>query len=51
LASGAEPTQVMKMGGRSDFKIFQIYIRMTGIDAKGVTDNFRISPNFELDDN
>jgi len=42
LASGAEPTQVMKMGGWADFKTFQIYIRMAGIDVKGVTDNFRV---------
>lgn len=44
LASGAEPTQVMKMGGWADFKTFQIYIRMAGIDVKGVTDNFRVMP-------
>ncbi len=44
LASGAEPTQVMKMGGWADFKTFQIYIRMAGVDVKGVTDNFRVLP-------
>jgi integrase len=44
LASGAEPTQVMKMGGWADFKTFQIYIRMAGIDVKGVTDNFTVMP-------
>jgi len=50
LASGAEPTQVMKMGGWADFKTFQIYIRMAGIDVKGVTDNFRVMPKaIELD--
>lgn len=44
LASGAEPTQVMKMGGWADFKTFQIYIRMAGVDVKGVTDNFKVMP-------
>lgn len=44
LASGAEPTQVMKMGGWSDFKTFQIYVRMAGVDVKGVTDDFRVTP-------
>ncbi len=34
LASGAEPTQVMKIGGWADFKTFQIYVRMAGVDVK-----------------
>lgn len=46
LASGAEPTQVMKMGGWADFKTFQIYVRMAGVDVKGVTDDFKVMPNF-----
>jgi len=48
LASGVEPTKVMKMGGWADFKTFQIYIRMAGIDVKGVTDNFSVLPNANL---
>lgn len=51
LASGAEPTQVMKMGGWSDFKTFQIYVRMAGVDVKGVTDDFRVTPRLNLVDN
>lgn len=51
LASGAEPTQVMKMGGWADFKTFQIYIRMAGVDVKGVTDNFRVMPKLIDTDN
>ncbi len=51
LASGAEPTQVMKMGGWADFKTFQIYIRMAGVDVKGVTDDFRVTPKSVLSDN
>jgi integrase len=51
LASGAEPTQVMKMGGWSDFKTFQIYIRMAGVDVKGVTDDFKVVPKIGTLDN
>lgn len=51
LASGAEPTQVMKMGGWSDFKTFQIYVRMAGVDVKGVTDDFRVMPKLLSSDN
>ena len=51
LASGVEPTKVMKMGGWADFKTFQIYIRMAGVDVKGVTDNFRVMPELGLLDN
>jgi integrase len=51
LASGAEPTQVMKMGGWSDFKTFQIYVRMAGVDVKGVTDDFRVTPKLGSLDN
>lgn len=48
LASGAEPTQVMKMGGWADFKTFQIYVRMAGVDVKGVTDDFRVLPKLNV---
>lgn len=51
LASGAEPTQVMKMGGWSDFKTFQIYVRMAGVDVKGVTDNLKVMPKVFGDEN
>lgn len=51
LASGAEPTQVMKMGGWSDFKTFQIYVRMAGVDVKGVTDRFKVMPEIGAFDN
>jgi integrase len=45
LASGAEPMKVMKMGGWSDLKTFQIYIRMAGVDVKGVSDTLDVLPN------
>jgi hypothetical protein len=43
--------EIRQMGGRADFKTFQIYIRMAGIDVKGVTDNFRVMPEMNLGDN
>lgn len=39
------------MGGWADFKTFQIYVRMAGVDVKGVTDDFRVTPNFDSLDN
>lgn len=44
LASGAEPTKVMRIGGWKDFKTFQIYTRLAGIDVQGVTDNYKVLP-------
>ncbi|OFZ15339.1 MAG: hypothetical protein A2X86_17645 [Bdellovibrionales bacterium GWA2_49_15] len=51
LSSGVEPTKVMKMGGWADFKTFQIYVRMAGVDVKGVTDDFKVMPNLQGTDN
>ena len=51
LASGAEPTQVMKMGGWADFKTFQIHVRMAGVDVKGVTDKFQVMPKAREEEN
>lgn len=45
LATGAEPMKVMRMGGWSDLKTFQIYIRMAGVDVKGVSDALEVLPN------
>lgn len=44
LATGAEPMKVMRMGGWSDLKTFQIYIRMAGVDVKGVSDALEVLP-------
>ena len=44
LATGAEPMKVMRMGGWSDLKTFQIYIRMAGVDVKGVSDALDVLP-------
>ena len=44
LSQGVEPLKVMRMGGWSDLKTFQIYLRMSGVDVKGITENFDILP-------
>lgn len=45
LATGAEPMKVMRMGGWSDLKTFQIYVRLAGVDVKGVSDALEVLPN------
>lgn len=47
LAAGAEQTKVMKIGGWRDLKTFQIYVRLAGVDEKGVTDNLHVLPSDE----
>jgi site-specific recombinase XerD len=44
LAMGVETAKVMSMGGWKDLKTFQIYIRLAGVDVKGVTADFRLLP-------
>jgi integrase len=39
LGMGVEPARVMIMGGWSDLKTMQIYMRKAGISIKGMTDN------------
>ena len=38
LSTGVEPLKVMRMGGWSDLKTFQIYLRMSGVDVRGVAE-------------
>lgn len=45
LASGAEAAKVMAIGGWQDFKTFQIYIRLSGIDTAGATDRLSVLPS------
>lgn len=49
VATGAEPMRVMRMGGWSDLKTFQIYLRMAGIDVKGVSDALDVLPTENFD--
>jgi integrase len=51
LSQGVEPLKVMRMGGWSDLKTFQIYLRMSGVDVKGITSSFTLMPNDDLLDN
>lgn len=44
LSTGVEPLKVMRMGGWSDLKTFQIYLRMSGVDVKGVTEGLDVLP-------
>lgn len=51
LATGAGPLKVMRMGGWSDLKTFQIYLRMAGVDVKGVSDGLDVMPHGRLTEN
>jgi len=45
LASGVEAAKVMAIGGWQDFKTFQIYIRLAGIDIAGATEKLSVLPS------
>lgn len=38
LASGVDTATVMRIGGWRDFKTFQVYVRLAGINEKGATE-------------
>jgi integrase len=42
LSTGVEPLKVMRMGGWSDLKTFQIYLRMSGVDVRGVAEGLDV---------
>lgn len=44
LSTGVEPLKVIRMGGWSDLKTFQIYLRMSGVDVKGVAEALDVLP-------
>jgi site-specific recombinase XerD len=44
LASGVEAVKVMAIGGWQDFKTFQIYVRMAGIEVAGATEGLSVLP-------
>ena len=44
LAQGANQATVMKIGGWRNIKIFQIYVRLTGVEVKGATDILSVLP-------
>ena len=51
LSTGVEPLKVMRMGGWSDLKTFQIYLRMSGVDVKGVAEGLDVLPDRCVTDN
>ncbi len=51
LSSGVEQSKVMRMGGWKDLKTFQIYLRLAGIDVKGITENFNVLPDIAVCNN
>ncbi len=44
LSTGVEPLKVTRMGGWSDLKTFQIYLRMSGVDVRGVAEGLQVLP-------
>jgi integrase len=51
LSTGVEPLKVMRMGGWSDLKTFQIYLRMSGVDVKGVAEALDVMPAKDVTQN
>ena len=51
LSTGVEPLRVMRMGGWSDLKTFQIYLRLSGVDVKGVAEALDVLPASNVGDN
>ena len=50
LSTGVELLKVMRMGEWSDLKTFQIYLRMSGIDVKGVAEALDVLPDLNIFD-
>jgi hypothetical protein len=43
--------KVMRMGGWNDLKTFQIYLRMSGVDVKGIAKGLDVIPNRDVTKN
>ncbi len=41
----------MRMGGWNDLKTFQIYLRMSGVDVKGIAGSLDVIPNRDVTKN
>jgi site-specific recombinase XerD len=44
LSTGVELLNLMRMGGWSDLKTFQIYLMMFGVDVRGVAEGLQVLP-------
>jgi integrase len=51
LSTGVEPLKVRRMGGWSDLKTFQIYLRMSGVDVRGVAEGLQVLPSKDVANN
>lgn len=49
MAIHFEPIKIMRMGGWSDLKTFQIYVHMGGVDVKGVSGALDVLPSASLE--
>lgn len=47
IGSGVEPIKVMKICGWKDLKTMSYYLRLSGIDEKGVTEGLNFLPNID----
>ena len=43
--------KVMRMGGWNDLKTFQIYLRMSGVDVKGIAQGLDVIPGRDVTKN
>lgn len=43
--------KVMRMGGWNDLKTFQIYLRMSGVDVKGIAVALNVIPQKDVTEN
>jgi integrase len=51
LSTGVEAMKVMRMGGWNDLKTFQIYLRMSGVDVKGIAGSLDVIPSRDMTNN
>jgi integrase len=51
LSTGVEAMKVMRMGGWNDLKTFQIYLRMSGVDVKGIAGSLVVIPSRDVTKN
>jgi integrase/recombinase XerD len=51
LSTGVEAMKVMRMGGWNDLKTFQIYLRMSGVDVKGIAGSLDVIPSRDMTKN
>lgn len=48
IGAGVEPVKVMKICGWKDLKTLAVYLRLAGIEEKGVTEGLNFLPQNEV---